>query len=193
MNKTKMSGFLLVASTVLLIISMLYVESLYPSYSRADNYISDLGVGPTASIFNTAAIIAGLGIVIAAALLFQNENQNKKENKNNKLTAALLGIAGIGITGIGVFPENTGAVHVIFTAITFLFGALAAIASSRNAKSPTSKIFVLLGLISLVALTLIAAGETLGLGVGGIERLVACPLLLWTLVYGAQLLFNKET
>lgn len=185
----RLSGLVLLASTALFIIAMLYAESLYPRYSRVDNYISDLGVGATAAIFNTAAIIAGLGTLIAAILLFQN----KKENKNNKLTAALLGIAGIGLIGVGVFPENTGAVHVIFAAIIFIFGALAAIASSRNAKTPTNTIFALLGIISLVALTLIAAGETLGLGVGGIERLVACPLLLWILTYGVQLLLKKET
>jgi hypothetical membrane protein len=69
-----------------------------------------------------------------------------------------------------------------------LFGNLAAIYSYRIVRSPLSYIFVLLGIMGLAALALFAGNTYLGLGAGGMERMIFYPAMLWTLGFGAYLL-----
>ena len=51
---------------------------------------------------------------------------------------------------------------------------------------------VILGAFSLMAIVILASGNNLGLGLGGIERMVAYPLLLWLVGYGSQLISKNE-
>jgi hypothetical membrane protein len=44
---------------------------------------------------------------------------------------------------------------------------------------PFSVISVILGLITLGALVLFMVGMDLGLGVGGMERMIVYPILMW--------------
>ncbi len=179
----KVCGALLVALALQFLAAMLYAESIYPNYSSSENFISDLGVGPTAAIFNSSAIIAGVGAIGAALLLFLAFKK--------WLFAALLGLAGFGILGVGLFPEGSG-LHGVFAATAFIFGAISAIASSRFASAPLSHAFVALGGISLIATTLFSFEITLGLGIGGMERAIVYPFLLWAALFGATLFLQKR-
>ncbi len=182
-DSRKLAGSLLVFGALQFIAAMLYSESIYPGYGRQDNFISDLGVGATATIFNSSAMIAGAGAIVVAFLLFRAFG--------NALFSALFALAGIGIFGVGSFPENAGFLHEIFSAMAFFFGALSAIASSGIAKPPLSRAFALLGIISLAAIPLFLLGITLGLGVGGMERAIVYPFLLWAVLFGAFLFSSK--
>ncbi|MBU7017759.1 MAG: DUF998 domain-containing protein [Theionarchaea archaeon] len=176
----KMAGALIFVAGVEFLLFLVIAESLYPDYSVSQNYISDLGVGSTALIFNASVFL--LGLLLVAGTYFIHRAFNFK------LLTVLLILAGSGAMGVGLFPEDAGFIHGIAALITFLFGGLSAIASSKLVKSPLSYFSVLLGVISLVALILFMTGTHLGLGLGGMERMVAYPTLLWGTGIGGYLM-----
>jgi len=96
---------------------------------------------------------------------------------------------------VGVVAENViPSVHSIFALIMFASWAVAALLSYKFVKSPFSYVSVTLGAVSLLMLVLSLLGQrvsssfALGLGTGGMERLVVYPLWLWTLGFGAYLI-----
>ncbi len=101
-------------------------------------------------------------------------------------------ISSIGTIGVGLFPENTGYPHAMFALAGFFFGALTAIISYKVVKPPYSWFGVILGLISLASLFMLAGGTYLGLGPGGMERLILYPPLLWYVGFGGYLLRPEE-
>ncbi|MDH7606160.1 MAG: DUF998 domain-containing protein [Candidatus Bathyarchaeota archaeon] len=189
----KVAGVLIFVGAVQFVLGMLVAECLYPGYSVSGNYISDLGVGATAPIFNISVFL--LGATVAASVHFL------KQKVQNKILLGFLALCGIGAMGVGIFPENSPyMLHTVFSLIAFLFGALSAIASYKIQKPPISYFAVILGLISLVALVIFAYSETfvnlggahtaefyLGLGKGGLERMIAYPVLLWAIAFGGYL------
>jgi hypothetical membrane protein len=90
--------------------------------------------------------------------------------------------------GVGLFTEDAGVIHGIFSLITFLFGGLSAILSCRLQKPPLSYLSVILGVFSLLSLVLFGSGVFLGLGKGGMERMIAYPALLWAVGFGGYLI-----
>jgi hypothetical membrane protein len=98
-------------------------------------------------------------------------------------------LTGIGAMGVGVFTENAPyGLHAIVSFITFFFGAITAIVTFRVLRPPLSYLSVLLGLGSLVALGLYISKNYLGLGGGGMERMIAYPVLTWGIGFGGYLL-----
>lgn len=76
----------------------------------------------------------------------------------------------------------------MFALLAFLFGNLAAILSYKIIRPPLSYIAVALGVVGLVALVLFGTDNHLGMGVGGMERLIAYPVLFWSLGLGGYLM-----
>ena len=64
--------------------------------------------------------------------------------------------------------------------------------SYKLQKSPLSYLAVVLGLLSLISLALFGLGIYLGLGAGGMERMIAYPTLLWALGFGGHLIGSSE-
>lgn len=64
----KIAGALIFVGAVQFILCMIMAECLYPKYSVSENYISDLGVGATAPIFNISVFL--LGATVAASAYF---------------------------------------------------------------------------------------------------------------------------
>ncbi|MDP8023803.1 MAG: DUF998 domain-containing protein [Nitrososphaeria archaeon] len=177
---SKYAGILAFLGTFQFIIMMIIAEAEYAGYSIRNNYISDLGVGSTAPIFNISIIIFGLFIAIASYMVYKGTN--------TKLFPSLMFIAGLGAFLVGVFPEYSPYhIHTIVSFITFFFGSLAVISSFRLQKSLMSYISIVVGLFSLVSLFLYIFGITLGIGFGGLERMIAYPVLLWTLYFSGYL------
>ena len=157
-------------------------EFLYPGYSVSANYISDLGVGPmpSSAIFTVAIILFGLMALLAAALFRQ---------KDKKLLIWLLvALTGIGAIGVGAVNEDyIPLIHRASALTAFLFGNLGVLYSFKMVRHPLSYVFALLGLIGLSALALFGAGIYLGLGVGGMERMILYPAMFWAVGFGAFL------
>jgi len=111
-----------------------------------------------------------------------------------RLFSILAAITGIGAMGVGLFTEDAGAVHAVFSFITFLFAGLSAIMSYKLQKPPFSHFSVILGIVVLLALVLFASDTFLGLGKGGMERMIAYPALLWAIGFGGHLIsYSSDT
>ncbi len=185
----KIAGTLLFVGSAQFIIALIVAEALYPRYSVAQNFISDLGancraiclvVQPTSIIFNSSVTLLGLLAILASYFI-------KREFRSRTLTFLVI-MTGVGATGVGVFPETTGVIHQIVSLITFLFAGLSAIASYKLQKAPSSYFSVLLGVMTLAALTLYISNVFLGLGQGGMERMIVYPALIWTVGFSGYLM-----
>jgi len=174
------------------VLGMLVAEALYPGYGISQNYISDLGVGPSAMIFNSSVFLLGL-LVVASAYFVHSSFRNH-------LVTILLVLAGVGAMGVGAFPENSPVMHEIVSDIAFIFGGLLPIAAYRLVRKPFSYLSVVMGVLSLSAIVLLSAeysfglGEQyyLGLGPGGMERMIAYPILLWEVAFGGHLMASSQ-
>ncbi|MDO8725745.1 MAG: DUF998 domain-containing protein [Candidatus Methanoperedens sp.] len=190
MDKRRIVGVLLFSGALVALFGIHLAEFLYPGYSVSGNYISDLGATcivyqPSAFIFNTSVILLGILILLSSYLLWKEFQ--------SFIIPALFGLSGLGAVGVGLFPETAGFLHVIVSFITFFFGALAAIAARRIVKAPFSYFSVLMGLASLTALVLYGLEIYLGLGPGGMERMIAYPILLWGLGFGGYMMSPRQT
>ncbi|MEM3699578.1 MAG: DUF998 domain-containing protein [Candidatus Bathyarchaeia archaeon] len=180
----KVAGFLLLVGAVQLVLGMIVSEALYPNYSTSGNYISDLGVGPSALIFNSSIILLGVFIAVGAYFVLRAFN--------SKLFSLLLAVTGIGAIGVGIFTEDYPPLHGIFSLITFLFAGISIIVSSKFEKPPLSYLSIILGATSLVSLALFGSGVYLGLGKGGMERMIAYPVLLGAIGLGGYFIGNSQ-
>lgn len=169
-------------------LAMLICEGSLPTYSLSTQPISDLGVGPTAALFNTSAVLLGL-LTLGAAYFYL------RTHRTLWITVPLL-LAGIGPIGVGLFPgnlpENIRFLHGVFALIAFFFGGLAALLVATQVRPPFRYISLLLGIVGLLALALFVAGQDAGIGLGGMERMVAYPVLLWEAGFGGHLMSTPE-
>jgi hypothetical membrane protein len=190
-DNRKIAGLLLFVGVAQFILTKIVLETIYPGYLVGQQAISDLGnwglAGNFAAVFSASAIL--LGVFIMAGAYFNGHGSK------NRCFTALLAIAGVGNVVVGVVAENViPSVHSIFALIMFASWAVAALLSYKFVKSPFSYVSVTLGAVSLLMLVLSLLGQrvsssfALGLGMGGMERLVVYPLWLWTLGFGAYLI-----
>jgi hypothetical protein len=97
-----------------------------------------------------------------------------------------------GPMSVGLFTEKSEPIHSTASLLVFLFGSLSAIYSFRVMKLPFSLISLFLGVMSLFALVLFASQQYLGLGVGGMERMIVYPILMWTIGFSGYLFASPE-
>jgi hypothetical membrane protein len=191
-NLRKLAGTLVLVGATQFIVGMVVAEALYSGYSVADNYISDLGVGPSALVFNSSVFLFGLLVVAAAYLIWRGVGTGVGTGVGAKIIAVLFFIAGIGVMGVGVFTEDAGAIHGVVSLIAFLFGGLSAIAAYKLEKTPLNYISIIMGLIAITAMVLFMTQNFLGLGKGGMERMVAYPMVLWAIGFGGYLIGSED-
>ncbi len=185
MEGRRAAGLLIFVATLELLMAIMIAEFIYPGYSVSKNYISDLGVwgNPSATIFNPAIILFGILILTSAYLL--------RPWARSLIFLLLFCLSAIGAIGVGLFTEEAGSIHAFFAFMTFLFGASVTILSYRYVPPPFSFLSVLLGVVSLASLVLFAASMDFGIGVGGMERMIAYPILLWSLGFGGLLMADS--
>jgi hypothetical membrane protein len=172
-------GAFIFIGTSWFVMGIIVAEALYPGY-RVTKMISDLGVGPTAPLFNPAVFGFGL-LLIAAAYLLRTAG-------TNRTFLILLALTGIGAAGVGIFPETIFVPHAIGAITVFVCGGLCAVTGYRVFAGPWSWLSLALGIFTLVSLVLFGAKIYLGLGAGGMERMVTYPLIIWALGTGAYLM-----
>lgn len=189
-DKAKTAGALLFVGGVQFIIFLIVSEAVYPGYSVHTNVISDLGVWgkPSAPFFDTSTIIFGLTVLASSYFI-------NKEFKSRIITVLFV-LAGAGALGVGIFPENTfivngvPIVHTASAGIAFVFGGIAAIACFKITRAPFKYISTALGVAALLAVVLFETTKNgyLGLGHGGMERMIAYPTILFLIAFGGYLL-----
>lgn len=187
-------GVLLAVAAIQFVVAMILVQDRYPRYSLTANYISDLGgaSSPWALVFDGSVIALGAIAILAFLLIWSAFEPGARR-------AAGLGVlilAGAGAIGVGVFPETThvlgGRMHGIVSAIAFVGAGvgllLLSFAMNRPDRWHWSRPYALVsGAVILVATALFELSLDLGLGPGGMERLVVFPILVWGIVEGLHL------
>jgi hypothetical membrane protein len=179
-----------------------------PSYSLAQNYISDLGAvkcgsfggrticSPWYLVFDISIVLLG-ALLIVGVLLVPTAFPTRR---SRTVGLGFLVIAGLGAIGVGLSPEDVNlTVHQIAALFAFAGGAFALIvlgfAMFRDTRWNGYRGYSMIsGLFALIALGLFVAkswqwgGLWADLGPGGIERLIVAPILLWVLVASIHLL-----
>jgi hypothetical membrane protein len=200
-SRGKVAGTLFFIAVTQFIICFVVSEALYPGYSVSGNYVSDLGVGPSAVVFNSSVFLLGLLLLVGTYFL--------RHVSNFKTVNILLLLMAIGAMGVGVFTKDFRTVHGAVSSMAFFFAGLSAIASFKVLKKPLSLISIILGAMTLGALVLFSIGMItsgsltsdvaydsnfyLGLGPGGIERMIVYPALMWLAGFGVHLVTQRET
>jgi hypothetical membrane protein len=192
----RLAGALLFTAGAAILMGIITAEALYPAaYSTFGNEISDLGgtrppdsvvLQPSAAIFDITMLVTGAMIVAAAWLVHRAFRR--------RAVTVSLACYGIGVFGIGVFPGNTTP-HPLVAMFVFVAAGVAAILAYQVEPAPLRQISVVLGTISLASLVLgnffLEWGPVAELGVGGIERWIAYPVVLWLTVFGGYLMGSR--
>ena len=193
----RISGALLGITGIGVIMSIITNEALYPAarhYGTFANTISDLGgtippnsfmVEPNRWIFIVTMAVAGVLVLAATTLLWR-----VMEHRGFLVALAVMGI---GLVGIAVFPGNVATWHPLLARACFVGGSVAAILSRRILDRPLRYFAVALGMVALVStvLGLDAFQNTwpqTWIGIGGVERWIAYPVLLWMVLLGSSLM-----
>ncbi len=179
-----LAGILFFFGSVQFFLVMLVCEGALPDYVVSKQAISDFGVGPTAVLFNSSIIVEGL-VSVAAAYFYH------RTHGVLWITVPLL-LAGIGPIGVGLVPESIPARHGIFAFVSFVFANLAALLLVLRLRAPFRYISAIAGILGLVALALFATGQYAGIGLGGMERMIVYPVLLWEAAFGGYLMAIRE-
>ncbi|MFF8280136.1 DUF998 domain-containing protein [Streptomyces lateritius] len=183
------------------------VESAWAQpYSWARNNISDLGnvhcalqtepepryiCSPEHAMMNTSFVALGISLVIGAALT----GDMWRKGITAAVARLLVGSAGAGFVLVGLAPADVdenqhflGALLVMGTGNIGLL--LAGFALAPCIPGPLRRLTSLLGVTAITAFGLFLSHHYLGLGMGGMERVAAFPLLVWALFSAAGCLFN---
>jgi hypothetical membrane protein len=190
-SDTKAAGTLLVVGGVQFIVALIIAEAVYSGYSVSGNFISDLGVWgqPSAPVFNPSTMLFGSTVLASSYFI----NRHFK----NRIITVMFALAGAGALGVGIFPENTfivngiAVLHYISALLGFVVGGFTAIATYKITKPPFRYLSVILGVAALTAAVLFATTRdigSLGIGVGGMERMMAYPTIIWIISFGGYLL-----
>jgi len=170
-------------------------------YSWFTNTISDLGnticgsygdrfvCSPLHSVMNASFITLGTTMIVGGVLIYQEFKPS-----NGSLTGfSFMIIAGIGTLLVGLFPENSvSALHQLGAFLPFLVGNIGMIILGSVLDIPKVLRYysIISGSISLAALVFFVLHIYLGLGIGGMERIVAYPQTVWLIVFGIYISSN---
>jgi hypothetical membrane protein len=189
----RLGGGLLFVAGATILLGIISAEALYPgTFSTGANEISDLGgtrppdsliLQPSATIFNVS--MALIGILIMAGSWFVHLAFGRRS------AAIPIAVLGVGALGVGLFPGNTGNPHAIFAMVTFISGGIAALSAARVTRAPFRYLSLVLGAASLGTLgTYLLLGDASPmavLGIGGVERWIVYPVVLWITAFGGYL------
>jgi hypothetical membrane protein len=157
-------------------------------YSRADDVISALGATTSAAhrLMNASFLVQGLLIVAGALLL-----RPALRGLGARVAPVLLGLSGVGVILVGIFPEDSYSTAHAVGAVLYLLGSGLGLIALAYAVRPRSEAvgttLALLGLVGTATTVFFVAGVTGILGRGGTERAAAYVLPIGLALAGAFL------
>lgn len=193
----KLGPLLCISSLQYFLIQLLAALRWSPAYSLSRDTISDLGntacgrfndryvCSPLHTVMNISFVVLGVTMVVGCALL--HHALSPTATRSGALGFAFIAIGGIGVIVVGAFPENSvPAFHGIGAALPFVVGDAGIVLLGFSLSAPMAfRIFTLFaGVVALSALVFYASTHYLGLGEGGMERLVAYPQTAWLILFG---------
>ncbi len=193
-------GPLLYVSSIQFFAAQIFVAMQWkPPYSLARDTISDLGntacgtwnsrpvCSPLHGLMNASFIVLGIAMTAGSILI----SRQCAKSRAATVGFAAMAISGIGVIIVGIFPENSvPAFHGLGTLIAFTIGnaALIIMAAAPMMPAVLQVYSFLSGALAVLALAIYSTGHYLGLGEGGMERVVAYPQTVWLIVIGIFLL-----
>jgi hypothetical membrane protein len=197
LSSPKIAGTLLFIGALTCVIGITIAETQFPGYSTRLNFISDLAstVSPRTSITEPAATIWNSTVILFGAMILSSSYFIHLGFHKLYLTI-ILAVLGAALVCVGIFPGDTGTLHVIAALVTFSIGGIAAIVFYKEEKTPLNYISVAIGIWVLLALGIGLSSASMGyesplrafFGPGGVERLVTYPILMWAACFGGHLL-----
>jgi hypothetical membrane protein len=195
-------SLLWILSVQYFIVQILVAGAYDGQFSLAHNTISDLGntacamygdrfvCSPWHILMNGSFILLGLTQLLGAAMFYFSN-----KSRRNLIGFGFLMLAGIGTIIVGLYPENApGPMHAFGAALPFVLGNIAMLVLSARAGFPTWMRYysLLSGSIGLTALILFMTKNYLGIGLGGMERVVAYPQTIWMIIVGISYLLGRN-
>lgn len=190
----RIAGILLLVGALQFFMAVNLAETQFPGYKTTDTLSHLAGtvppVEPSATIFNISAILLGILSLISVYLILKSGGC--------RLFSTCLAISSLCAIGVGVFPSYTGSFHMFFASLTFIFGSLAVIFSYRlGLNIPMVIVSMVAGFTALI---IIISGLIWGLGnplitylgMGGAERFLVYPILLYLVALGGYLTSRGE-
>lgn len=170
-------------------------------YSWARNNISDLGnahcalqpdpepryiCSPEHGLMNVSFVALGVLFVVGAAL---TGGALWRKGRAAAVARLLLAGAGVGFVLAGLAPadvnENQHVLGALFIMAAGNIGlVVAGFGLAEHVPTPLRRGTSLLGATAITAFGLFLSHHYLGLGMGGMERVAALPLLFWALAVG---------
>ena len=102
-QREKLAGALFFIAVTQFVIGIFVAEGSYSGYSLSQNYVSDLGIGPSSAIFNSSVFVLGLLILFGTYFL--------KDAPELKTVNKLLLLMAISAMGVGIFNKNFTLAH----------------------------------------------------------------------------------
>ncbi|WP_158711044.1 DUF998 domain-containing protein [Streptomyces albus] len=178
-------------------------------YSWARNNISDLGnahcalqpepepryiCSPEHDLMNVSFIVLGMLLVVGAAL---TGGLLWRRGPAAAAARLLLAGAGVGFVLVGLAPADVNEnQHVLGALLIMAAGNIGLVLSglglAEHVPAPLRWGTSLLGITAFTAFGLFLSRHYVGLGMGGMERVAAFPLLFWALAVGVRGLLRSE-
>ena len=113
----KLSGYFGMITPPIAFAFILSAIASAPTFSWADNALSDLGVmrWPTSVIFNAGLVISGILAVIFATGLYMNFGKSVL----GRCGVTIFLLCTIALIAIGIFPENMNPMHILASVAFF--------------------------------------------------------------------------
>jgi hypothetical membrane protein len=194
----KLGPILYVTSIQYFAVQLFVALQWRPPYNLSRDTISDLGntacgtwngryvCSPLHNLMNVSLVVLGITMTLGSVLV----SRYFAYGSASKWGFAAMTISGLGVVTVGFFPENSvSAIHGLGAAIPFVLGNASLIILALSLKMPALlRLYVFLsGVMALLGLVAYASSHDLGLGEGGIERVVAYPQTVCLVVIGFYL------
>lgn len=197
----RLGPLLYVSSIQFLAVQIIVAMKWGPPYNLARDTISDLGntacgtfssrpvCSPLHGLMNASFIVLGAAMTTGSIVI----SRQFAKSRAATVSFAAMAVSGIGVIIVGIFPENSiPAFHGLGAAISFTLGNAALLIMAAAPMMPAGlRLYSFLsGTLAVLALVSYSGSHYLGLGEGGIERVVAYPQVVWLIVIGIFLLIR---
>jgi hypothetical membrane protein len=212
-RRARLGGLALLAASVQFFVCHLVVQSgWYPPYSWAGNNISDLGnvhcgawgdneryvCSPDHALMNGSFVATGVLLLLGLALVSTPGRATAarpcpgpRRRAGRRGAPLLLALAAAGWATAGLFPADANlGVHLLAAVGVFLGGNAGLVATGLargSAHLSLRRSALLAGSTGIAGTFLFFSGHVGALGMGGMERVAALPVLAWAAAAGVLL------
>ncbi|HEX8035222.1 MAG TPA: DUF998 domain-containing protein [Ktedonobacterales bacterium] len=204
-------GAIVLCATSVFFVAQIIAQLAWPGYSVSQYDVSALGVTQCGQYTNGSGglsfyacsplhMVMNAGFILVGAFTSAGIILTRSIWPRRRLTrvgVAFVAVSGLGGILAGLFPANLNfGLHVLGALMNFLFagsGILLLGAGVRKRNGGLAAWSLMLGGIAIMGLILYNSQIFLGLGPGGMERVLGFSPVVWAIGLGVALLFRGHT